>query len=94
MNPSQSLLDRSLSRGRGTAFWHAQHARLIESTQLRPDYRFDGGEAAPAAPTVDELRGGSQHEASEEESGQGQRRIWAHQAGVNSLAVEKFDERW
>ncbi|KAH8156969.1 hypothetical protein CIB48_g11279 [Xylaria polymorpha] len=55
--------------------------RLLTSFQPAPQYRFDGGE-----------RGVAVHDG-EASSAEAATSIWAHQAGVSALALERFDGR-
>lgn len=76
---NQLLFEReSGALGQG-AFARAVASRALHSLQLWPHLRFDGGEAS--APVADEGRVGGKEE------------ICACQAGVNSLAVDKFDHK-
>lgn len=68
----------SASIGQG-AFARAVASRALHSCQLWPHVKFDGGDAAP--PAV------------EGERTAGKESAWACQAGVNSLAVDRFEHK-
>lgn len=68
----------SASIGQG-AFARAVASRALHSLQLWPHVKFDGGGVAP--PPV------------EGERTAGKESAWACQAGVNSLAVDKFEHK-
>lgn len=84
MNPL--LFDRSTGVLGPNEFARLQTTRFLASFGPAPHLRFDGGERgglaiqqddAPGAPTAPDPR----------------TTLWAHQAGVNALAVERFDGR-
>ena len=68
----------SASIGQG-AFARAVASRALHSLQLWPHVKFDGGDAAPAPV--------------ERERTAGKESAWACQAGVNSLAVDRFEHK-
>ncbi|KAI0431683.1 WD40-repeat-containing domain protein [Xylaria sp. FL1042] len=78
---NQLLLDRSTGALGPNVFARLQATRLLTSFQPSPQYRFDGGE-----------RGVAVHDG-EVSSSDAATSIWAHQAGVNALALERFDGR-
>ncbi|KAI1344894.1 WD40 repeat-like protein [Xylariaceae sp. FL0016] len=79
---NQLLLDRSTGSLGPNVFARLQTTQLLTSFQPAPQFRFDGGERAGTALRAGETS--SQHPASP---------IWAHKAGVNALALERFDGR-
>jgi DNA excision repair protein ERCC-8 len=85
------LLDRSIGVLSPQALSRIHTTSLIHSVGHAPALRFDGGESAPVLDD-DEL------EASTSQASTGgqqiEKKIWAHQTGVNSLAVDRFDGRW
>ncbi|KAI0974127.1 WD40-repeat-containing domain protein [Xylaria arbuscula] len=78
---NQLLIDRSTGAVGPNAFARLQTTRLLTSFQPSPQYRFDGGE-----------RGVAVHDG-EASSSDAVTSIWAHQAGVSALALERFDGR-
>ncbi|KAI0908157.1 WD40-repeat-containing domain protein [Ustulina deusta] len=78
---NQLLLERSTGAVGPNAFARLQTTRLLASFQPRPQYRFDGGE-----------RGVAVHDG-DASSSDAAASIWAHQAGVSALALERFDGR-
>ncbi|TGJ84285.1 hypothetical protein E0Z10_g4499 [Xylaria hypoxylon] len=78
---NQLLLDRSTGAVGPSAFARLQTTQLLASFQPSPQYRFDGGE-----------RGIAVHDG-EASSSDAATSIWAHQAGVSALALERFDGR-
>jgi len=80
---NQLLFERSTGNLGPNAFARLQASRLLDSFRAAPLFRFDGGEEGTSI-------GGDKGEPV---SGGGKRDIWAHQAGVNTLALERFDGR-
>ncbi|KAI0421411.1 WD40-repeat-containing domain protein [Xylaria grammica] len=78
---NQLLLDRSTGAVGPNVFARLQTTRLLTSFVPVPQYRFDGGE-----------RGIAVHDG-EASSSDAATSIWAHQAGVSALALERFDGR-
>lgn len=77
---NQLLFERSTGNVGPNVFARLQTTNLIKSFCAVPRFRFDGGE-----------RGTAIHQ---DEAGSTLRNgIWAHQAGVNAIAVERFDGR-
>ncbi|KAI4600664.1 hypothetical protein KJ359_012825 [Pestalotiopsis sp. 9143b] len=78
---NQLLFERSTGSVGPNAFARLQTTKLLKSFGAAPQFRFDGGE-----------RGTAIHQ---DEAGPSTLRsgIWAHQAGVNAIAVERFDGR-
>jgi DNA excision repair protein ERCC-8 len=79
---NQLLYDRSSGNLRPQTFARIQTLSLVRAIQLAPRLRFDGGEKE--APLEDDT--GSGVEPKPELSAE--TRIWAHQAGVNALALD------
>ena len=81
---TSNLFGRALGSISPQALQKAETARLLNSLQAAPGVRFDGSDgAAPVRPqqrTRDE----------EDDLGGG---IWAHKAGVNCLAIDRFEGR-
>ena len=69
------------------AFAKLETARLLRSFRPAPQFRFDGGEKGAA---VDNGEGSSDPAIPNTHH---KKDIWAHQAGVNALALERFDGR-
>ena len=84
---NQLLFDRSTGNLDPQAFARLHTSALLHALQLAPKLRFKGGDkeavsnnragSAPIAPPT------INHE----------KKTWAHQAGVNALALEKFNGR-
>ncbi|KAI0205848.1 WD40-repeat-containing domain protein [Astrocystis sublimbata] len=78
---NQLLLDRATGLTGPNVFARQLTTRLLTSFAPAPQYRFDGGE-----------RGIAVHDG-EASSSDAATSIWAHQAGVSALALERFDGR-
>ncbi|KAI0156949.1 WD40 repeat-like protein [Xylariaceae sp. FL1272] len=78
---NELLLARSTGAVGPNAFARLQTTQLLKSFRPAPGYRFDGGERGIA------VRDGQASSADSPTS------IWAHQAGVGALALERFDGR-
>lgn len=76
---NQLLLDRSTGQRSPQNFARIQTTRLIHAIQPFPGLRFDGGEKEVV------IQDG---EAGETGPEPGESKIWAHQAGVNALALD------
>ncbi|RKU49453.1 hypothetical protein DL546_007602 [Coniochaeta pulveracea] len=77
---NQLLLERSTGNLGPNAFARLETTRLLHSFRPAPRFRFDGGERGVAGDNED----------GDEDT---QISLWAHQAGVNALALERFDGR-
>ena len=82
---TSNLFGRALGTISPQALQKAETSRLLSSLQAAPGIRFDGSSdgATPAS--------AQQHRNGDEEDGSGG--VWAHKAGVNSLAIDKFEGR-
>ena len=96
MNTNLLLFERSLGNLRHDAFAGLQTEKLLKSFRSTFRVRFDGGERV-AQPGV---RSGSTSRAlvtypspSAGADDDERHSIWAHQAGVTALTVERFDGR-
>jgi DNA excision repair protein ERCC-8 len=78
---NQLLFERSTGALGPNAFARLQTTQLLKSFQPATQYRFDGGERGTAV---------NDGEASSSDAATS---IWAHQAGVSALALERFDGR-
>lgn len=78
---NQLLLDRATGAIGPNVFARLQTSQLLTSFRPAPQYRFDGGERGVAV---------NDGEASSSDAATS---IWAHQAGVSALALERFDGR-
>ncbi|KAI1284143.1 WD40-repeat-containing domain protein [Xylaria sp. FL0933] len=78
---NQLLLERSTGALGPNVFARLQTTRLLTSFRPSPQYRFDGGERGVAV------------QDGEVSSSDAATSIWAHQAGVSALALERFDGR-
>jgi DNA excision repair protein ERCC-8 len=80
---NQLLFDRSTGSLSPHVFARIQTSALVRAIQPAPRLRFNGGEKEASVDDDDDGDGiGSQAEASAET------KIWAHQAGVNALALD------
>lgn len=77
---NQLLLERETGAVGPNVFARLQTTQLLRSFRPAPQYRFDGGERGIAV---------NDGEASSAAASS----IWAHQAGVSALALERFDGR-
>ena len=82
---TSNLFGRALGTISPQALQKAETSRLLSSLQAAPGIRFDGSSdgAAPAS--------AQQHPNGDGEDGSDG--VWAHKAGVNSLAIDKFEGR-
>ncbi|ORY68666.1 WD40-repeat-containing domain protein [Pseudomassariella vexata] len=83
---NQLLFERSTGRIGPNVFARLETTRFLNSFCDAPQFRFDGGER---------LRGSAVQvdEAGSSVTSDAKTSIWAHQAGVNALAIERFDGR-
>ncbi|KAL2175854.1 WD40-repeat-containing domain protein [Thermothelomyces heterothallicus CBS 202.75] len=90
------LFERSSGRLGPDEFARIQATTLLRSFARAPHFRFDGGERDASVPVG---RGNRAVASAADGSGSGgdaaARRVslWAHQAGVSALALERFDGR-
>jgi DNA excision repair protein ERCC-8 len=84
MNPL--LFERSTGKLGPNEFARIQSTSLLRSFSAAPRFRFDGGEydTSSTASAASDSGGGDGIERAS---------IWAHQAGVSALALERFDGR-
>lgn len=82
---NQLLFDRSTGNLDPHAFARLHTSALLHATQLAPRLRFNGGEKE--LEVVRPASGSEQIELPES----AETKIWAHQVGVNALALDKFD---
>ena len=80
---NQLLLERSEGNLGPNAFARLESSRLLSSFGAAPLFRFDGGEGGTSI-----VGGGGEGSSVGKKAD-----IWAHQAGVNALALERFDGR-
>ena len=81
---TSNLFGRALGTISPQALQRAETSRLLSSLQAAPGIRFDGSDGATPASA-------QQHRNGDGEDGPGG--VWAHKAGVNSLAIDKFEGR-
>ena len=80
---NELLFERSTGNLGPYAFARLQTTQLLRSFRPAPHFRFNGGET-----------GVSGNNASDDDGSSGPvPSLWAHQAGVNALALERFDGR-
>ncbi|KAI4861529.1 WD40 repeat-like protein [Hypoxylon rubiginosum] len=82
---NQLLFERSTGNIGPNVFARLQTTQLLSSFRPAPEFRFDGGERGNA---VRDNRHGSVAPDKDAAS-----TLWAHDAGVNALALERFDGR-
>ncbi|KAI1381028.1 WD40 repeat-like protein [Hypoxylon crocopeplum] len=80
---NQLIFERSTGNVGPNVFARLQTTQLLNSFRPAPRFRFDGGERGTAV--RDDGDGAVTPDASST--------LWAHQAGVNALALERFDGR-
>lgn len=78
----QLLFARSTGDLGAQAFSRIQTSKLLGSIQSCPRVRFNGGEREVVVPLDDG------EESSPVTSGGSKSKIWAHQSGVNALAID------
>lgn len=87
------LFERSSGNLGPDAFARIHTISLLRSFGPAPRLRFDGGERAPE-PIVGAGRSTSSPVVNPARTDQSSRTsLWAHQAGVTALALERFDGR-
>ncbi|KAK3328525.1 WD40-repeat-containing domain protein [Cercophora scortea] len=88
---NQLLFERSTGNIRPNVFAGLETTRVLSSFRPAPRFRFDGGGGGGASAPGDsrEPEDGSVTGV----TGEGSTSIWAHPAGVNALALERFDGR-
>ncbi|KAJ9156089.1 DNA excision repair protein ERCC-8 [Pleurostoma richardsiae] len=80
---NQLLFERATGNIGPNVFAKLETTKLLRSFQPAPQWRFDGGE-----------RGSAIGDGESDSPGADRRKdIWAHQSGVNALALERFDGR-
>lgn len=89
---NQLLFDRSTGNLSPHAFARLHTTKLLYSFRSASRFRFDGGErvVASSSSTAVPAVGPSGHPG---DAGNAGISIWAHQTGVNALALERFDGR-
>lgn len=85
---NELLFDRAAGSLGPNAFARLETNRLLRSFRPAPHIRFDGGHKGLAT-SASFVEGSSSTLASQSQDGD----VWAHQAGVNALALERFDGR-
>ncbi|KAK3309188.1 WD40-repeat-containing domain protein [Chaetomium strumarium] len=85
------LLDRSLGNLGPNAFARIQTTKLLSSFSPAPRFRFDDGERAAGQPSSSSAS--SQAQVPSHGGDTARASVWAHQAGVSALALERFDGR-
>lgn len=79
---TSNLFGRALGSISPHALQKAETSRLLSSLQAAPSIRFDGSDGA--APTKAQHNGDGKDELGG---------MWAHKAGVNCLAIDRFEGR-
>ncbi|KAL2023108.1 hypothetical protein VTK56DRAFT_3714 [Thermocarpiscus australiensis] len=82
------LFERSAGIAGPNAFARIQTTSLLRSFWAAPRFRFDGGEGAGEEGSTTAPVPESQHANDPSRTS-----LWAHQAGVSALALERFDGR-
>lgn len=78
------LFDRSTGSLRPNAFARLRSTQLIHDLQIAPNFRFNGG---------DSYKDESGTLGTQAEIGDAKLNVFAHQAGVNTLVVDRFEGR-
>lgn len=84
-----SLFERATGALGPNVFARLETTRLMRSFRPAPQFRFDGGHKG----TVTDGFGGTSEAYALGVDGPKEQDVWAHQAGVNALALERFDGR-
>lgn len=79
------LSDRAVGILGPDSFARLETARLLHNFRPAPQHRFDGGQKGTA---IDNIASSLDRSALGKDQ---QTSVWAHQAGVNALALERFD---
>lgn len=88
------LLERSSGSLGPNEFARIQTTWLLRSFSAAPRLRFGGGERAASDSSTTTAAAGSSGAAGNGNGGDAPRAsLWAHQAGVSALALERFDGR-
>lgn len=87
------LLERSAGRVGPNEFARVQTTALLRSFAAAPRFRFDGGERAARGALSQASRISGRSEGRNGGNDEAKTSLWAHQAGVSALAVERFDGR-
>ena len=83
---NQLLFDRSTGNLGPQAFARIQTSQRIHSIQPGPRLRFNGGEKEAVLVDDDEDQASQSRAPLQEKNTES--KIWAHQSGVNSLAID------
>lgn len=84
---NQLLFERATGGLGANTFAKLETVRLLRSFRPAPRFRFDGGEKGAA------VNNGEGSSSSANPNDDQKSNMWAHQAGVNALALERFDGR-
>lgn len=92
---NQLLFERSTGNVGCNTFERIHTHELLASFRAAPHLRFDGGERGTAIhrDSIAEASGPTQPHRRNAVAPATPQHIWAHQAGVNSLALERFEGR-
>jgi DNA excision repair protein ERCC-8 len=85
---NQLLFERASGTLGPNVFAKLEATRLLSSFRPAPHIRFNGGETGSAIDNGESSSRGSSAVIPGQEQ-----HVWAHQAGVNALALERFDGR-
>lgn len=77
---NQLIFDRSTGNLGPIAFARIQSTRLIHAIAPAPNLQFNGGKNPPATVAAD--AGARESELV---------KLWAHQTGVNTLSIDRFE---
>lgn len=90
------LFERSSGRLGPNEFARIQAVTLLRSFARAPRFRFDGGERDASVPVGSgsrEVASATGSYGSSSDAAGPRVSLWAHQAGVSALALERFDGR-
>ncbi|GAB1313816.1 hypothetical protein MFIFM68171_04026 [Madurella fahalii] len=88
---NQLLFERSSGNIGPNVFARVKTNSLLRSFTAAPRVRFDGGEREPRANQGESAAASARGVAPDDDSSRSS--LWAHQAGVSALALERFDGR-
>lgn len=86
---NSTLFDRELGKLGPKDFAKQVTTKLLRSFRPAPQHRFDGGHKGSATSGNGDGNSGSASQVGREERVD----LWAHQAGVQALALERFGGR-
>lgn len=86
---NSTLFDRELGKLGPKDFSKQVTTKLLRSFRPAPQHRFDGGHKGSATSGIGDVHSGPAKPADQDT----RLDLWAHQAGVQALALERFEGR-